>query len=161
MTSLVSSELREAVGRMLSRRVSFPVSESDIRRWAVAVYWPEDPPRHFVDVAYAEATRPQGFVAPAEFNPFAWLVTESEQLGEMPPFTYEYRLNGGVSMSYGEPMRPGDVITGVRSLADISERAGRRGRMLIVVTADRWTNQRGQFVKLHHFTAIHFVGGDD
>ena len=57
-------------------------------------------------------------------------------------------------------MRPGDVITGVRSIAEITERTSRRGPMLVLVTGDRWTNQRGDFVKQHYFTSTHFGDGD-
>ena len=154
--SLISAEMQSAVGADLWRLVSHPISESDIRRWAVAVYWPEAPPRRFWDVAHAEASHPDGFVAPAEFNPFAWMTAESEALGAIPPTHCRFRLNGGIHVEYGEPIRPGDVITGVRSLADVTERTGRRGPMLFTVTADRWSNQRGDFVKLHHFTAVHY-----
>ncbi len=67
---------RDAQCRRLSRRVSFPVSSSDIRRWALAsALPPEPPPREFVDADYA-TTRWGGLVAPREFNPFAWMVAE-------------------------------------------------------------------------------------
>lgn len=45
--SNVSAAMRDAVGRQVGRRVSFPVAESDIRRWAIAVYYPPEPPRQF------------------------------------------------------------------------------------------------------------------
>ena len=47
--SNVSAAMRNAVGSQLARHVSFPVSESDIRRWAIAVYYPQEPPRQFWD----------------------------------------------------------------------------------------------------------------
>ncbi len=53
-------------------RWSAPIRDSDIRRWALAVYWPAMPPRRFWDEAYARTTRWGGIVAPDEFNPFAW-----------------------------------------------------------------------------------------
>ena len=49
-----------------------PIRDSDIRRWALAVYWPAMPPRRFWDEEYARTTRSGGIVAPDEFNPFAW-----------------------------------------------------------------------------------------
>ncbi len=39
--SNINDEMRAALGSEIGRRVSFPVSESDIRRWAIAVYYPE------------------------------------------------------------------------------------------------------------------------
>ncbi|HZU76165.1 MAG TPA: MaoC family dehydratase N-terminal domain-containing protein, partial [Dehalococcoidia bacterium] len=50
-------------------RYSPPVSLSDIRKWAIAVYWPEVPPRIFWDEEYAKTTRWGGIIAPQDFNP--------------------------------------------------------------------------------------------
>ena len=47
--SVISAAMRAAVGTELSRAVSYPVSASDIRRWAVAVYYPAEPPERFWD----------------------------------------------------------------------------------------------------------------
>src|SRR5262245_9745654 len=63
----ISAEMRGASGGALGWRVSFPVSASDIRRWAIAVYHPARPPEPF---------RTGSVVAPEEFNPFAWTVAE-------------------------------------------------------------------------------------
>jgi hypothetical protein len=71
--SYISAEMLGVVGRLLGSRVSFPISESDIRRWAIATYYPDPPPRLFWDAAYAATTRHGGIVAPEEFNPFAWM----------------------------------------------------------------------------------------
>ena len=42
---LVTPDMRERRGVWGEERTSPPVAESDIRRWAIAVYWPETPPR--------------------------------------------------------------------------------------------------------------------
>jgi N-terminal half of MaoC dehydratase len=169
-SSCLSDAMRGAVGRRLSRRVSFPVSRSDIRRWALAVYYPEPPPREFVDADYA-ATRWGGLVAPQEFNPFAWLVAEQQGpdvrvayddpdlteivLGVEGPHL-KFQLNGGLHAEYGLPMRPGDVITSVNRLAEYREREGRLGLMLFTVTEDEWTNQNGDRVKCTRETLIRY-----
>ena len=36
--------------------MSFPITDSDIRRWAIAVYYPEPAPRLFWDAEYAAGT---------------------------------------------------------------------------------------------------------
>ncbi|KAA9156243.1 MaoC family dehydratase [Amycolatopsis acidicola] len=150
-----------AVGTTLSRQVSYPVSESDIRRWAIAVYWPEPPPARFL----------QNSAAPAEFNPFAWAVAErvtateapdpndpdsTEKLAGIPGPGLRFLLNGGLSAEYGAPIRPGDVITSVRRLGPYSEREGRLGRMLFTRTEDTWTNQDGAFVRRAVATIIRY-----
>jgi len=169
--SNVSAAMRNAVGGQLARRVSFPVSESDIRRWAVAVYYPQDPPRQFWDAAYAKSTRHGGIVAPEDFNPFAWMAAErnepSVELGPNDPDRTEimlgvpgpglqYQLNGGLEVDYGVRMRPGDVITSVTRLAGYSEREGRLGLMLFTVTEDSWTNGDGELVKRARMTLIRY-----
>ncbi len=169
----ISSEMQAAVGRRTSRRVSFPVSRSDIRRWALAVYWPERPPRLYWDELYATATIHGGIVAPEEFNPFAWMAAEEEgpivadadkpndpdrlerSLGIEGP-RLAFQLNGGVEVVYGARMRPGDVITSEGRLAEYTEREGRLGLMLLTVTEDTWTNERGEMVKRTRSTLIRY-----
>jgi hypothetical protein len=169
--SRISDEMRGALGTEIRRAVSFPVSESDIRRWAIAVYYPEKPPARFIDPK-AAAAWPAGLVAPEDFNPFAWAVAEQsgaslsadsarnpdsfeESIGIAGPGLKNI-LNGGLSVEYGEPMRPGDVITSVTSLDDYRERPGRLGLMLFTVMQTVWTNQNGQIVKTSSGTTIRY-----
>ena len=72
-TTYITDEMSNAVGRELARMTSYPITDSDIRRWAVAVYYPDEPPRLFWDAEYAAGTPYGSVVAPEEFNPFAWL----------------------------------------------------------------------------------------
>ena len=114
--SNITAAMRDAIGRQLSRRVSFPVVESDIRRWAIAVYYPQEPPRQFWDGAYAKSTRYGGIVAPEDFNPFAWPIpmAPDRPVGAVPgekPTRGRNILNGGQVDTFGARMRPGDVIT--------------------------------------------------
>ncbi|MDQ7908553.1 MaoC family dehydratase N-terminal domain-containing protein [Phytohabitans sp. ZYX-F-186] len=167
----ISAQMRAAVGREIGRRVSYPVSESDIRRWALAVYYPETPPRLYWDAGYADTTRHGGIVAPEEFNPFAWLARSVEPARGVDPAQnpdhlemtlgvpgpgLKFQLNGGMAVEYGVPMRPGDVITAVNRLASYTEKEGRLGLMLFTVTEDTWTNQRGETVKRSTMTGIRY-----
>jgi hypothetical protein len=170
VTSYISDAMRDSVGRELSRSVSFPVSASDIRRWAVAVYHPEEPPRLFWDEDHARTTVHGGVVAPEEFNPFAWMAAEpsgvrhapdgsvnaiERTLGiEEPPLRFQ--LNGGLSAEYGVPIRPGDVITSVTRLGGYRERHGRLGLMLFTVSETTWTNAREETVKRLQSTLIRY-----
>jgi hypothetical protein len=140
----------------------------------LAAYYPDLPPRHFLDPADTTTNRWGGMVAPEEFNPFAWLVAESSGPGAgidpndpNQPDRFELMagitgpglrnmLNGGIEVEYGAPMRPGDVITSVRRLAGYEERDGRLGRMLLTITEDTWTNQDGAVVKTTRNTLIRY-----
>lgn len=162
-TTHITEEMRAAVGTEVGRAVSHPVSDNDIRRWAIAVYWPEDPPARF--------TEGEGLTAPEEFNAFAWSaasrIPPPAQRGEFDPDSTEKLagvdgpglkriLNGGMKVTYGAPIRAGDVITSVRTLGEYAEREGRLGLMLFSTTDDTWTNQRGELVKRTSMTLIRY-----
>jgi N-terminal half of MaoC dehydratase len=167
--SLISDEMQRSIGRELGRRRSFPIDSSDIRRWAVAVYYPAAPPPIYWDETHESTVRNGGIVAPDEFNPFAWMTASGPRpqtgeegwgpentLGIAAPET-SFMLNGGVSSTYtGVPMRPGDVIESVSRLKDYRERPGRLGQMLFTVTEDVWTNQRGDGVRTSETIIIRY-----
>jgi len=171
LTSVITDGMRAAIGRETGRSVSFPISVSDIRRWAVAVYYPEEPPRLFWDEDYAAKTVHGGIVAPEEFNPFAWMAADppglppsvggydpdrtEKVLGVDPPGLTNL-LNGGMEVDYGARMRPGDVITSVSRLAGYKEREGRLGLMLFTSSESVWTNQRNEMVKRTVGTIIRY-----
>jgi MaoC dehydratase-like protein len=167
--SLISAEMDQALGKEIRRRRSFPIDVSDIRRWAVAVYFPDPPPPVFWDESHQSTIANGGIVAPEEFNPFAWMTAEGPRteptdgsggpeasLGIGLPKT-SFMLNGGLSSTYtGHPMRPGDVIESVTRLKEYRERPGRLGQMLFTVTEDEWTNQRGELVRTSESTLIRY-----
>jgi hypothetical protein len=167
----ISAAMQAAVGTVLGRRVSYPVAESDIRRWAIAVHYPQRPPRDYWDERHAASGGHGGIVAPLDFNPFAWLTREpgfaTGELDANDPDNTEkalgidgpglqFQLNGGMSVTYGVRMVPGDVITSVSRLAGYRERSGRLGLMLLSTTEDTWTNQRGETVKRLAVTLIRY-----
>jgi hypothetical protein len=155
-----------AVGRELYRKTSYPIRDSDIRRWALAVYYPEPPPPLFLDAAFAATTRHKGIVAPEEFNPFAWAAVENTRLAIMTDRVEAqlgiagpgliHGLNGGESVEYGVRMRPGDVIVARARLHSYDERSGRLGPMLFTVSEETWTNQEGGLVKTIRQTLIRY-----
>lgn len=168
----VSPAMRDAIGGVIDRRVSYPITDSDIRRWAVACYYPDEPPRLYWDAAYAATTVHGGIVAPYEFNPFAWMAADppgrphrgridsdrtEKSLGIEGPHL-PFQLNGGIDVEYHARMRPGDVITSVNRLARYNEREGRLGLMLFTISEDTWTNQDGQVVKVARGTLIRYGG---
>lgn len=171
--SNISEAMRNAVGTEIGRSVSYPVGENDIRRWAIASYWPDEPPAKYIDTP-ADGSP---MVAPEEFNAMssAWRPASSQlspqaieasgpghnpdttenQVGiEGPGLTK--MLNGGMSVEYGVSIVAGDVITSVRTLGEYSEREGRLGLMLFSSSVDTWTNQNGDFVKRSTMTLIRY-----
>jgi hypothetical protein len=170
---LIRPDLAELVGRPYGRQVSFPVCASDIRRWAIAVYYPDAPPPHYLDPQLAETGR---LLAPLDINVFAWGAARSvptgreietdqkymrvgameHRLGTRPPDLVR-ALNAGLSVDYtGVRIHPGDVITSQTIIERYSERHGRLGAMLVTDTATTWANQDGETVKTFRMSLIRY-----
>jgi len=156
--SLVTPALEARRGVWLRERLSEPVSASAIRRWAIAVHWPESPPRLYWDEAHARRTRFSGIVAPFEFNPFAWPVhRESADSGlETDALPGLRSMAGGTRDVYGVPMRPGDVIRERARIAGWEQRDTRLGPTLFIQSETEWTNQRGERVRNRFITSIRY-----
>jgi acyl dehydratase len=159
-TTLVTQEMIDRRNVWSPPRVSPPISLSDIRKWAIAVYWPETPPRLYWDEEYAKTTRFGGIIAPQDFNPFAWPAVR-EQMGSFNASATsatvgQRAMNGGQTDVYHAPMRPGDVISSSSALVDWNERQGRLGLTLFSSTENRWTNQRGELVKTRTSVSIRY-----
>jgi acyl dehydratase len=167
-TTYITDELKSQLNVERDKRVSPPVSLSDIRKWAIAVYYPDVPPRIYWDEEYAKTTKWGGIIAPPDFNPFAWAMDEQgwemrrtvgkwpESTGDAPAAPGTTGINAGGEAQYFAPIRPGDVITSTITLVDLYERTGRLGLMLFTVTENRWTNQNGEKVKIYRGTGIRY-----
>jgi hypothetical protein len=165
--SFVTAEMADAVGTVLLRLVSHPVSASDIRRWALAVHWPDTPPQR-----WSASANEASLLAPEEFNPFAWSVRECEpaaaptihfddpqrieKLAGVAGPTVRFNLHGGIKAEYASPMHVGDVITNVTRLKSYHERVGSLGRMLFTTIEETWSNQRSDLVKRCELTMIRY-----
>jgi hypothetical protein len=169
-STLVTERMREMRGVPSEPVVSPPIAAADIRRWAIAVYWPETPPRLYWDEEYARTTRWGGIVAPRGFNPFAWPIDRPDALDfwaidcVLPyppppgaPFTGGASINGGQSDRYGARMRPDDVISQSCTLVDWTERETRLGPTLFTTAEHTWTNQHGEHVRTRRNTLIRFT----
>jgi hypothetical protein len=170
--TLVTQDMIDAKDVWSEPRVSWPISASDIRKWAQSSYWPEVPPRIYWDEEYAKTTKWGGIIAPQDFNPFAWPLEGSygqaqalaEVLGTPPPDTGRpmgsgpgsNAMNGGMTNRYLIPMRPGDVITSRTALVEWNERTTRLGLTMFVTNETRWTNQRDEIVVVKTGVSIRY-----
>lgn len=159
----ISDEMRAVVGRPFNRARSYPVSASDIRKWAIAVHFPELPPPLY----WGEEA---SMVAPEDFNPFAWASAEPGMQARRADFDADYvetvlgirgpglktNLNSGLDTVYGVRMRPGDVVSTVSHVREYLEKEGRMGRMLLTILRTEWTNDRGETVKRTDQTSIRY-----
>ena len=144
--------MRSLVGCTTNVFVSYPISASDIRKWAIAVYYPEPPPAEYLG---------EDVVAPEDFNPFAWRYAgpvagridnndtiEPERILGVEPPPFKAAIAATIEVEHtGTPMRPGDVITATRTLGGYEEREGRLGLMLFTTRLERWENQDGEHIR--------------
>ena len=159
LETLVTPGLRDAQGRWGETTHSPPIAASDIRKWAIATYWPTTPPPIHWDEAYAATTRWGGLIAPRDFNPFAWPIRPAPvALLHGPKGVALTSLNGGQVETYGAPQRPGDVIAERGRISHFQERQGRFGLMLYVDVETEWTNQAGAFVRRRISTYVRYRG---
>lgn len=56
-TTLATPEMEAAKGVWGRETTSYPVYDSDIRKWAIVTYWPETPPRISWDADCGRGTR--------------------------------------------------------------------------------------------------------
>ncbi|MCH7800567.1 MAG: MaoC family dehydratase N-terminal domain-containing protein [Chloroflexi bacterium] len=158
--TLVTQDMIERKGKFSEPRVAPPIALSDIRKWAIAVYWPDTPPPLYWDEDYAKTTRYGGIIAPLDFNPFAWPVhrdaASSGRATAQGGGVGTRGMNGGQTEEYFEPMRAGDVISTTTGLTEWEERTTRLGPTLFTTTETRWTNQKGELVKVRRSIGIRY-----
>ena len=130
-----------------SAPVTYDVEKGAIRKFAEAI-GDEDP--IYYDEKAAQAAGLKTIVAPPTF-----LCTFRSQ--ELPDLKLQFgrvRLNGGNEYDYYKPIYAGDTITLTAKYADVSERTGRTGRMVFVITEITFTNQLGEVVAKGRNTGI-------
>ena len=167
--TLITPEIRALIGREADPVTAFETVEPGaLRRFCQAIM--DDDPVYW-NAEYAKQTRYGGVIAPPLYSAFSnrrrsgtpdpldrfkddpdWDGTSPPpgaaprvEPGALPPVNLPLQrlLNGGVSAEFFAYSRPGDRITGKRKYIDISERTGRTGLMVIILTETAYTNQDG------------------
>jgi hydroxyacyl-ACP dehydratase HTD2-like protein with hotdog domain len=107
------------------------------------LYWDRD---------YAATTRWGSIIAPPDFNPFAWPISRPHSTGDG---RTRRRVNGGVQMQFGVPMRPGDRIQARSRIEGWQPKSGCTGDLLLVDFAHEWRNQRAETVRITVHTMVY------
>lgn len=134
MPSILTPAMQAAVGKDGEPRSAL-VERGAIERFAAAI---GDPNPAYPDAAPPTFLRSVGVAIPPLPD------------GERAPRV----LDGGSDWTYGEPARPGDVITFVTTMESLVEREGRMGPMLIATYLTRYENQRGELAATQRNTLI-------
>jgi hypothetical protein len=149
----ITPDIRSLIGRKGPvRSAAEPLSHDQLRRFNQAAMEP--------DIQTVETAPPlwplHAFVRGAdEPDPFDVLRHDPELDGThgagetgLPPVDLPLAriLNGGVAAEFFAQAEVGDVIRAQSEYADIAERAGRSGPMVIVAIATTYTNQHGRLL---------------
>jgi hypothetical protein len=157
----ITPEIRSLVGRKGPvRPAAGPLSHDQLRRFNQAAMEPEIPSPADAPGDPAGTAPPlwplHAFVrGDGEPDPFDVLRQDPELDGThgagetgLPPVDLPLTriLNGGVSAEFFAQAEVGDVVHAQSEYADITERAGRSGPMVIVAITTTYTNQHGRLL---------------
>jgi len=161
--SLIPDEAKAMIGMEGPSETGYAVTERDIRRYCYAV---DDSNPLFTDGEIAKEGQWEGIIAPPLFFdiPFDKSmpldrhredgIGQREKDSLSPPLRVSRAMAGGSEIEFFEPIRPGDVLTKKSRLANVYERVGRSGPMVMTVRETTYHNQRGEIVVVVRGTGI-------
>ncbi len=161
MSKVITDAARALIGVEQSP-VSVEVDKSDLKRFAVAIKWPQEPNPLYCDERYGQETKWGGMIAaPTICGGFPWL---GELLDKINPTmgTYRVGLNGGNEYEFLEPIRPGDVLTARPRLVSLEEKPRDDGGVMLIINLEaEFSNQAGDTVVTARQTLLRIYGPDD
>ncbi len=155
--SVITDAMRAQIG-VESEPVTFELDKTACRMFARAVgytdpiYFDEEYAR---SKGYRSIPAPVGFLGHPLYNPNA---PQSARGGGYVRADTPFKriLNGGTDIEYFDTVCAGDVLTATSKLADLSEREGRLGPMLVTVTESTYRDQDGKVVAKTRGTGIQY-----
>ena len=147
--SFLTEEMRkQAIGQKSEPR-SIDIEKGAIIKFAEAI---EDDNPIFNDEMAARESRYGGLIAPPTFLR-SFGVDRPSYPFDMP---FNRMLDGGSDWEYFQPVRAGDRITAISEIADINERTGRMGLMVITSIVVTYRNQFDQVAATQTSTSIRY-----
>ena len=151
--SVITDEMRAAVG-VESEPSVYEIEREPIRRWADAI-GDSNPLYH--DEEYARSRGYRSIVAPPGFiAQYAFPVKSGGGGRRSFPNPFARMLNGGNEYELLKPVQAGDTISSTAKIAELRERPGRMGPMLIIISETTYKNQDGDVVARARGTGISY-----
>ena len=160
--SLITDELRAQIGVERETLIG-EITLLDIQRYALSV---GDLNPIYFDEAYAKQTPSGGIVAPPNYLTavITWGIGPEEgelskdglglRRDEQAERNARRRMAGGQELEFHQPVRPGDVVRCRVRTTDIEQREGRSGPFLLILSEQRYFNQRDELLVTCRQTAI-------
>ena len=133
-------EFKKLIGKETEPEV-WEAERGHIKRLAEAI---GDPNPLWRDLAYAKKTRYKNIIGTPLYLIDEGLVTLVDRLVGMAPD--KANINGGTEIEYFRPIEFGDTITTAAKLADVQEKTGKSGYLIILTVEVTFTDQRGELV---------------
>lgn len=153
--SIITQEMRDQIGKE-GPPSTLEVDKTAVRMFARAVGH-TDPVFYDEDEAkqrgYRSLPAPPGYLGTRVFNPKGG---EAEGPGGFTRGPYKRILNGGTEIEYLGDICAGDTLTASSHIADIQQRQGGIGTMVITTTETVYKNQTGQVVAKVRGTGIQY-----
>ena len=146
--SIIPKSLLEAVG-VESEPITYDIEKGHIARFAEAIG--DENPVYNDEIA-ARNSRYGGIIAPPTF----YRALKPGELPKTAESPFSRNLDAGSDWEYFEPIRPGDRITVTIKLANVVEREGRLGKMIIITRETKYVNQLGQIVATQKTNGISY-----
>ncbi len=147
--SFLTEEMRQQVIGQKSAPSTTDIEKGAIIKFAQAI---EDDNPVFNDDMAARDSRYGGLIAPPTFLRSVGVDRPAYPF-DMP---FNRLLDGGSEWEYFHPVRAGDRITAVAEIADINERTGRMGLMIITSIVVTYRNQNDQVAATQTSTSIRY-----
>jgi acyl dehydratase len=161
MSKVITDAARALIGVEQAACV-VEIDKSMLRKFAVAITWPQPPNPLYADDEYGKKTKHGGMIAaPTICGGFPWLGVLLEKIN---PSMGKYRvgLNGGNEYEFFEPVRAGDVLTAKPKLSGLDEKPRDDGGVMLVVNLEaEFYNQRGDKVLAARQTLLRIYGPEN
>ncbi|MFC1913997.1 MaoC family dehydratase [Chloroflexota bacterium] len=147
---MATEEIRKAIEGVLEPSV-VEIEKGLIKRYAEAI---EDPNPLWQDEVFAAGTEYGGIIAPPMLLCTALLASVPLREDLVPGL--HHGVDGGGRWEFYHPIFPGDIITSKPCLADISEKQGSMGKMILVKFEVTHENQNGLIVAKSQGLSINY-----
>ncbi len=155
--SVITDEMRSFVG-VEGEPYALEVDKTQVRMFARSVGY-TDPLFYDEEFAkgkgYRSIPAPPHYLGTPMFNPAGSDATFGARRGRQMPSPFKRRLNGGTDIEYLDTICAGDILTASSKVAELVEREGSLGTMLITTTETTYRRD-GQIVAITRGTGIQY-----